>query len=67
LIIVFGKEKYYEVPYYAVFSILSLHLSSVPIFFSASCSQTPFLWSPMSEIKFCTHIEPQEKLQFCIF
>jgi hypothetical protein len=59
----------YEALHYAVFSnLLSLHPSSVQIFPSAPCSQTPSVYVPplMSEIKFHTHMKPQGKLQFCI-
>jgi hypothetical protein len=63
ILIILGEK--YKLWRYAVFSnLLSLHLSLVKIFFSASCSQTPSLYIRplMSEAKFHTHIEPQAKL-----
>jgi hypothetical protein len=53
-----AKITSYEVPHYAVFSnLLSLHLSSVQIFSSATCSQTPSVYVPLllSETKFHIH------------
>jgi hypothetical protein len=57
----------YEVPHYAVLSnLLSLHLSSVQIFSSAPCSQTPSAYVPplLLETKFHTRTEPREKIIF---
>jgi hypothetical protein len=65
-----AKSTRYETPYYAVFSNLrSLNFSSVQIFFSARCPQTPSVYVPplMSQTKFYTHGERQAKLQFWIF
>jgi hypothetical protein len=55
----------YEALHYAVFSNLqSVHLSSVQIFSSSTCSQTPSLYVPPlpSETKLRTHTESQTKL-----
>jgi hypothetical protein len=64
------KSTIFDVPHYAVFSyLLALQLSSVHIFSSATCSETPSVYVPplMSENKFHTHTEPQEKLHSYIF
>jgi hypothetical protein len=58
------KSKSYEAPHYAVFSnLLSLHLSSVKIFSSTPCSQTPSVCVPplMSETKFHIHTERKQR------
>jgi hypothetical protein len=51
----------YEAPHYAIFSnLLSCHLSSVQIFSSAPCSQTPSVYVPslMSKTEFRAYTEP---------
>jgi hypothetical protein len=64
------KSTSYEALHYVVFpNLLSIHLSSVQIFSSTPCFQTPSVYVPplMSETKFHTRTEAQEKLWFCIF
>jgi hypothetical protein len=59
-----------KTPYYSVFSsLLSLHVSSIQIFSSPPCSQTPSAYVPplMTETQFHTHRKVQAKLYFCIF
>jgi hypothetical protein len=65
ILIIFGEEPSYEAPHYVVFSnLLSLCLSSVQIFSSETCSQTPSVYAPplMSETKFHAHTKPREKV-----
>jgi hypothetical protein len=61
------KNTNYEIPHYAVFSSLpSLHLSSVKIFSSTPCSQTPSVYVPqlMTKTKLHTHRNPKAKYYF---
>jgi hypothetical protein len=69
LLIILGEE-YKSRPCFAVLSTLpSLHLSSVEIFSTVPCLQTPSVYVPLwiSETKFQTHTEQQAKLRSCIF
>jgi hypothetical protein len=64
-LIIFGEERSYGAPHYAVFSnLLPFHPSCVQIFCLAPCSQTPsvHVFPLMSETKFHTHTKLQEKL-----
>jgi hypothetical protein len=57
-LIIYGKSISYEAPHYAIFSnLLSLRSSSVQIFSSTPCFQTPTIYvlPLMSETKFHTH------------
>jgi hypothetical protein len=65
ILIMFGEEYNYVAPRYAVSSNLpSLHLSSIQIFSSVPCSETPAVYVPslMLKIKFRTRTEPHAKL-----
>jgi len=59
----------YEVPHYAVFSILPPLPPSQVHVFSSSCSQTPSIYiiPLMWETKFRTHTKQQVELRFFIF
>jgi hypothetical protein len=64
------KGTIYEAPPYAIFpNLLSLHRSSIKIFFSAPSSQTPTVYVPplMSETRLHTHTKPQATLLSCKF
>jgi hypothetical protein len=64
------KSANYEAPHYVALSnLVPFTFSAVQISSSAPCSQTPSVCVPplVSETKFNTHTEPQEKLHFCTF
>jgi hypothetical protein len=64
IVIMFGKEyKAWSSSLCSFWYLLSCRLSSYQKFSSAPCFQTP----SVCVLKFRTHTEPQEKLQFCIF
>jgi hypothetical protein len=65
ILVTFGEGRSYEAPHYAIFSnLMLLHVSSVQIFSSTPCSQTPSVYvSPLiSDTKFHTHTKLQAKL-----